>query len=83
VARGKLDATAERSTSAARLGALLWIAIGVAIGTASVSMWILYRAALEAEVERLGEIAYSQARLVEAVADFDIIESQDAHPEAH
>lgn len=63
------------------MGALLWIAITVAIGAASVSMWILYRAALEAEIERLAEVAYSQARLVEAVADFDNIESQDAHPE--
>jgi signal transduction histidine kinase len=67
--------------SAARLGALLWIAVSIAIGATAASTWILYRAALEAEIERLGEIAYVQARLVEAVAEFDSIQSQDAHPE--
>ena len=67
--------------SAARLGALLWIAVSIAIGVTAASTWILYRAALEAEIERLAEIANVQARLVEAVAEFDSIQSQDAHPE--
>ena|GEM_PF-3774560 len=67
--------------SAARLGALLWIAVSIAIGATAASTWVLYRAALEAEIERLGEIADVQARLVEAVAEFDSIQSQDAHPE--
>lgn len=67
--------------SATRLGALLLIAVSVAIGATAAAVWILYRAALEAEVVRLGEIAYVQAQLVEAVADFDSVQSQDAHPE--
>ena len=67
--------------SVARFGSLVWIAVGVAIAATAASTWILYRAALSAEIDRVGEIAYGQARLVEAVADFDSVESQDAHPE--
>lgn len=67
--------------SVARFGSLVWIAVGVAIAATAASTWILYRASLTAEIERLAEVAYGQARLVEAVAEFDSVESQDAHPE--
>jgi len=60
---------------------VLWIAVSVAIGATLASMWILYRAAISAEIARLDDLAFSQARLVEAVAQFDTLQSQDAHPE--
>ena len=81
VAQRRQDPQEDDSSSATRLSALFLIAVSVAIGATAASMWLLYRAALEAEVDRLGEVAYVQARLVEAVADFDSIQSQDAHPE--
>lgn len=84
VALGSLSPEANEANggnSAARFGALLLIAVSVAIGATGASIWILYRAALEAQIDRMGEIAYGQARLVEAVAEFDNVESQDAHPE--
>lgn len=70
-----------RSNSAARLKLLIWIAVCVAVGATAASMFILYRAAIGAEIARLEDLALSQARLVEAVADFDALESQDAHPQ--
>jgi signal transduction histidine kinase len=78
---GALSPEEKGGNSAARFGALLWIAVSVAIGATGASMWILYREALSVQIERMGEIAYGQARLVEAVADFDTVQSQDAHPE--
>lgn len=81
MARRRQDPQEDDSSSATRLSALLLIAVSVAFGATAASTWLLYRAALETEIDRLAEIAYVQARLVEAVADFDSVESQDAHPE--
>ncbi len=42
---------------------------------------ILYRAAIAAEIDRMAELARSQARLIESVARFDSIHSVADHPE--
>jgi signal transduction histidine kinase len=45
-----------------------------------VSALVLYRAALGEQRARLLDLARSQARLIDAIARFDAIQSQDAHP---
>ena len=57
------------------------IAVTLAVLSATVTIAILYRAAVAAEVDRMGELARSQARLIESVARFDFIHSHDDHPE--
>ena len=53
--------------------------VGVVVGAASIySLWL---AAIREEAEVLRQMAQAQARLIEAVARFDRIHSQDAHPE--
>lgn len=56
---------------------LIIILAGTALTVAAVSIILLYRAAFEAERDRLMETAQSQARLLEAVARFDQIYSTD------
>ncbi len=60
---------------------LILIMVCVALAVAGVGTGVLYRAAFEEERARLVETAASQARLIEAVARFDTIHSQDAHPD--
>jgi two-component system sensor kinase FixL len=64
-----------------RLILLTLIMAGVAFVAVAISVWVLYQAALQQERARLAEIAQSQARLIEAVARFDAINSQSDHPQ--
>jgi PAS domain S-box-containing protein len=50
---------------------------GVSLGVGAIAMWLLYHTAIEQERDRLMETAQSQARLIEAVARFDAVESGD------
>jgi signal transduction histidine kinase len=80
----KAEAVAEgvdelrRGTLRAR--AVLLAMVLVASSAALVSMVLLYQAGLNAQRERLKELAYSQAELIDAVARFDATESRDANP---
>lgn len=70
-----------RKSVSGRLILLTLIMAGVAFAAATISVWVLYQAALKQERARLAEIAQSQARLIEAVARFDAIHSQSDHPQ--
>ena len=67
-------------TNRQRLLVLLVVIATVGLTAMGLSLWFLYSAAFDQERSRLVEIAQSQARLMEAVARFDIIHSQDADP---
>lgn len=60
-----------------RIGLLILILGTVALAASGVSTALLYRAAFREQQERLVETAQSQARLMEAIARFDVVESQD------
>lgn len=71
----------QKMSERKRLAALVLIMACVAVATMGISIWVLYRAAFEEERVRLIELAQSQARLIEAVARFDALYSQEDHPE--
>ncbi|MDH5785926.1 MAG: response regulator [Chromatiales bacterium] len=74
-----LAGTRRQMSSGHRLAMLLGVnAAGIAI-VASVAILLLYQNSVEQQRERLGDAVRSQARLIEAVARFDAINSQDAH----
>jgi PAS domain S-box-containing protein len=52
------------------------ILAGTAMMVAGISVWVLYLAALQEERARLTEAAQSQARLIEAVARFEVMRGQ-------
>ena len=60
-----------------RVFILILIMVLLVVSTTIVSVGILYKTAIREERTRLSEIAQSQARLVEAVASFDKIYSND------
>ena len=60
------------------LAAILTIA---SLTVGGVSLFALYDAAIDQQRSRLIEVVQSQARLFEAVARFDALNSQDDHPE--
>lgn len=68
-----------RDTHRQRL-VLILIMTGVALVVVFVTIFLLYRTAFQEEKARLTETAQSQARLMEAVAQFDSIYSHD-YPE--
>jgi len=64
-------------TDVRRLIALALIMALIALMATSVSVFMLYRTALDEERERLTETVQSQARLIESVAEFDSEQSPD------
>ena len=60
-----------------RISLLILIMLSVALIVSGISITLLYRAAFNEEKARLVETAQSQARLMESVARFDAIHSQD------
>ncbi len=60
---------------------LILIMTFVSVTVAGVSTYTLYRAAFAEQRARLVETAESQARLIEAVARFESLHDEDAHPE--
>lgn len=60
-----------------RLYLLISIMTGVALLVGGITIFLLYRAAIQEERERLMETAQSQARLIEAIARFDRVQSSD------
>ncbi len=63
-----------------RLLVLLVVMAAVGLTAMGLSFWLLYSAAFEEKRSSLIEIAQSQARLIEAIARFDTVHSQDANP---
>ncbi len=63
-----------------RLLVLLVVMATVGLTAMGLSLWLLYSAAFDEERSSLVEIAQSQARLIEAIARFDTVHSQDANP---
>jgi len=59
---------------------LIFIMIGVAAAVAAISLSLLYDAAFDEQKARLVEAAQSQARLIEAVARFDVSHVGADHP---
>ena len=49
----------------------------ICLSITGISMWILYRTALEESRGRLTETAQSQARLIEAIARFNRVHNKD------
>jgi PAS domain-containing protein len=60
-----------------RLYLLISIMTGVSLLVGGIAIYVLYRAAMDEERDRLMESAQSQARLIEAIARFDAEESAD------
>ncbi len=56
---------------------LILIMTAVALVVTSITIYLLYRTAIDEDKERLVETAVSQARLIEAVARFDAVYSND------
>lgn len=52
----------------------------VVVMVAGVSIWLLYGVAFDQQRDRLIEVAQGRARMIEAVAEFDAIHSQQDHP---
>ena len=64
-------------TERKRLYLLMLVMICVSLAVGGIAIAVLYRAAMVQMRARLLEIAQSQARLLEAVARFDAVESAD------
>ena len=64
-----------------RIFSLIIIMTIVALIVGGLAIGMLYKAALEEERARLVGIVQSQARLIEAVARFDMVYSQEDYPE--
>lgn len=64
-------------TERKRLYLLILVMSVVALIVSGITMSVLYRAAMRQERDRLMESAQSQARLIEAVARFDAVQSAD------
>lgn len=62
-----------------RILSLIIIFTAVSILVTSTTILLLYDTAFEEEKARLNEVAQSQARLIEAIARFDSIHSEDYH----
>ena len=60
---------------------LMLVMAMVVIVVTGISIWSLYVTAFEQEQRRLLEVVQSRARMIEAVAHFDAIHSNDAHPD--
>jgi PAS domain S-box-containing protein len=60
-----------------RLYLLISVMTGVSLLVGGIAICVLYRAAMDEERDRLMESAQSQARLIEAVARFDAVQSTD------
>ncbi len=60
-----------------RLYLLISIMTGASLLVGGIAIYVLYHAAMHEERDRLMESAQSQARLIEAVARFDAVESID------
>ncbi len=60
-----------------RLYLLILVMSGVGLVVGGITMLVLYRAAMSQERDRLMESAQSQARLIEAIARFDAVQSVD------
>ena len=60
-----------------RLYLLISIMTGVSLLVGGIAIYVLYQAAMDEERDRLMESAQSQARLIEAIARFDAVESAD------
>ncbi len=70
-----------REGSARTWRLLTAIMVALVLLSATVAIGVLYRAAIAAEISRIGELTRSQARLIESVAQFDAIHSRADHPE--
>lgn len=62
-----------------RLCSLIAIMATVALAGTGIASWELYESAFEVERSRLTELVRSQARLLEAVAEFDAANSRNDH----
>ena len=60
-----------------RLYLLILVMTSVSLAVGGIAIYVLYRAAIDEERDRLMESAQSQARLIEAIARFDAIQSTD------
>ena len=67
-------------TNRQRLLVLLVVMTTVGLIAMGLSLWLLYSAAFDEQRSSLVEIVQSQARLIEAIARFDTVHSQDANP---
>ena len=63
--------TKEFSAERKQIGIMMLILAGVGLATATITIFILYKTALNEERARLVDTAQSQARLMEAVARYD------------
>ncbi len=63
-----------------RLLYLILIMVAEVMIVVGIAIFVLFRTAFDEEKERLTETAMSQARLIESVARFDAVYSQD-YPE--
>ena len=63
-----------------RLLVLILVMVGVAVSSAGLGGWGLYRAAVDEQRNWLYDLVQTQARMIEAVARFDAKFSQDDHP---
>lgn len=63
------------------LGYSICIMAVIGLVIAAVTIIILYRAAFDQQASRLFDTLDAQARFIEAVARFDAVNSQDAHPD--
>lgn len=75
-----IESARELRTGVFRARVVLFTMALVAGSAALISMFVVYRAAVVEQQARLQEIARSQAELIDAVARFDDVESQDANP---
>lgn len=64
-------------TERKRLYMLISVMTGASLLVGGIAIGVLYRAAIDEESDRLMESAQSQARLIEAVARFDAVQSTD------
>jgi PAS domain S-box-containing protein len=70
----------KEMTNRQRLLVLLMVMATVGLTAMGLSLWLLYSAAFDEQRSSLVEIARSQAGLIEAVARFDTLHSQNTNP---
>ena len=60
-----------------RVLVVILIMVALTLMVTGSTIWLLYRAAFEEQLERLVETAHSQARLIEAIARYDAVHSTE------
>ncbi len=81
VSNKKTETAMARASNRKKVFSLLLIMAAVSMAVGGTALFLPYRTTLEQQRTRLVEMVQSQARLIQAIARFDVLYSKEDHPE--